>query len=123
MTTREFYTAIINGNIDDQTVAKATELLSDLDTRNANAAVKRAAKVEAKNAERAPQIEAVCNYVLSAAEPQTATDIANAMDFEVTPALVHRFLKSKVEDGTFVQTTIKVKGEKGTHTVKAYIKA
>lgn len=123
MTTREFYTAIINGTINDEITAKATELLNGLTDRNLKAAAKRAAKVEAKNAERAPQIEAVCNYVLNAAEPQTATDIANAMEFEVTPALVHRFLKSKVEDGIFVQTTIKVKGEKGTHTVKAYVKA
>lgn len=123
MTTREFYTAIMNGTINDEITAKAAELLNGLSDRNLKAAAKRAEKVAAKNAERAPQIEAVCSYVLNAAEPQTATDIANAMEFEVSPQLVHRFLKSKVEDGTFVQTTIKVKGEKGTHTVKAYTKA
>lgn len=123
MTTREFYTAIMNGTINDEITAKAAELLNGLSDRNLKAAAKRAEKVAAKNAERAPQITATVDYVLNAAEPVTATDIASAMDFEVSPQLVHRFLKASVEDGTLAQTTIKIKGEKGTHTVKAYIKA
>ena len=122
MTTREFYTAIMNGTINDEITAKAAELLNGLTDRNTKAAAKRAEKVAAKNEERAPQITATVNYVLNATEPVTATDIANAMDFEVSPQLVHRFLKTSVEDGTLAQTTLKVKTEKGTHNVKAYTK-
>ena len=122
MTTREFYTAIMNGTINDEITAKAAELLNGLSDRNLKAAAKRAEKVAAKNAERAPQITATVEFVLNATEPVTATDIASAMDFEVSPQLVHRFLKSAVEDGTIAQVTTKVKTEKGTHTVKAYTK-
>lgn len=106
MTNREMFTAIINGEVTDEVVAKATEEIAKLDARNA----KRAEKPSKKAQENAPVIEAIKSVLTD--EPQTASDIATLC--EISTQKASALLKQI--DGLTV-TDVKVKG-KGTR--KAY---
>lgn len=106
MTNREMFTAIINGEVTDEVVAKATEEIAKLDARNA----KRAEKPSKKAQENAPIIEAIKSVLTD--EPKTASDIATLC--EISTQKASALLKQI--DGLTV-TEVKVKG-KGTR--KAY---
>ena len=106
MTNREMFTAIINGEVTDEVVAKATEEIAKLDARNA----KRAEKPSKKALENAPIVEAIKSVLTD--EPQTASDIATLCEISTQKASA---LLKKI-DGLTV-TDVKVKG-KGTR--KAY---
>ena len=106
MTNREMLTEIVNGNLTDEVVAKATEELEKLDVRNA----KRRETVSKKALENAPVIKAI-KGVLSGT-PQTASEIAEKV--EISTQKASALLKQI--DGLAV-SDVKVKG-KGTR--KAY---
>ena len=106
MTNREMFTEIVNGNLTDEVVAKATEELEKLDARNA----KRRETVSKKALENAPIIETI-KGVLSDT-PQTASEIAEKV--EISTQKASALLKQI--DGLTV-SDVKVKG-KGTR--KAY---
>lgn len=67
MTQREFYNAVINGQIDEEVITHATESIAKLDARNA----KRTEQRVDKHAEEKAQIFAVLTDT-----PQLASDIA-----------------------------------------------
>lgn len=98
MTQREFYTAVINGQINDEVITHATEEIAKLDNRNA----KRVEKTANAHAEEKTQILAVLTN-----EVQLASDIATKVG--MTTAKVSGLLGRM--DGVTV-TEVKVKGGK-----------
>lgn len=106
MTNREMFVAIINGDVNEEVIAKVNEELAKLDARNA----KRRDMVSKKALENAPIIEAIKNVLTD--EPQTATEIAEKV--EISTQKASALLKQI--DGLTI-SDVKVKG-KGTR--KAY---
>lgn len=80
MTTREFYQAIADSDVGEELIAKAHELLTALDTKNA----KRKTTPTKEQKEAAGRREAVLAYLKeNAAEAFTRDQIAEAL--EITP--------------------------------------
>ena len=69
MTNREMLTAIVNGEVTEEVVAKATEEIAKLDARNAA----RKDKPSKKALENAPIIESIKNLLTD--EPMRASEI------------------------------------------------
>ena len=81
MTYREFYTAIVNGEITEEVVAKATEEIAKLDTRNANRA-SRPSKVALAN----EPIKASILEFLANGETHIAKEIGEAVGITTAKA-------------------------------------
>lgn len=109
MTNREFYTAIANGNINDEIIAHATEAIAKLDKALENRKNKPSKTAEAN----APVIEAITGVLT--AEAQVASDIATAVGISTQKASA--LLRQLVASGVAVQSEVKVP-KKGT--LKAY---
>ena len=75
MTNREFFETIINGTINDEIIAKANDLLSSLDAKNA----KRRDTVTKDKAEVIARREAVLQYLQSHDGIHTRDEIAEAV--------------------------------------------
>lgn len=118
MTNREFYTAVINANINEDITAHATAALEALDVTNAKRREKAAEKSAEKNAEKAPIREALFNALND--EPQTATALIEVTGLELKPQSIPSLMKPFVEDGSVLKVDVKVKG-KGTQ--RGYVKA
>lgn len=102
MTNRDFYTAIVNSDLNDELKAFATEAIAKLDARNA----KRASTPSKTQKENAPLIAKVATLLTS--EPKLASELAKEMGLstqKVTPLV-------KAVEGVSV-CDVKVKG-KGT---------
>ena len=100
MTNREFYTAIVNSDLNDELKAFATEAIAKLDARNA----KRASTPSKTQKENAPLIEKVATLLTS--EPKLASELAKEMGVstqKVTPLV-------KAVEGVSV-CDVKVKGK------------
>ena len=110
MTKREFYEAVITGEISAEVVAKAHEEIEKMDARN----VKRANTPSKKAVENEP-IKAKIAEFLADREPTVASAIAGELEFSVQK--VSALCRQMVENGTLVSEEVKVKG-KGTQ--KAY---
>ena len=80
MTNREFYTAIVNGTINEEVIAHASDAIAKLDERNA----KRASKPSKKSLENEP-IKAKILEVLST-EPKVASEIAELVGISTQKA-------------------------------------
>lgn len=106
MTNREMFTAIVNGEVTEEVVAKATEELAKLDARNAA----RKNKPSKKSVENEPIKEAI-KSVLSDT-PLTASEVAEKVEISTQKASA---LLKQIEGLTV--SDVKVKG-KGTR--KAY---
>ena len=74
MTQREFFTAIVNSNVDDELKAFATESIEKLDIRNA----KRSERETKTQKENKPIIEKIASVLTS--EPMLASEIASACE-------------------------------------------
>lgn len=120
MTNREFYTAISNGEMNDELMAKATELIEKMDEANAKRAQKVLEKKQAAEDEKAPIREALLNAMNE--EGMTAAQLIEAAGLtdEVKIASVPSLLKPFVLDGTVEKVDVKVKGKKGPQ--RGYIK-
>lgn len=120
MTNREFYTAISNGEMNDELMAKATELIEKMDEANAKRAQKVLEKKQAAEDEKAPIREALLNAMNE--EGMTAAQLIEAADLtdEVKIASVPSLLKPFVLDGTVKKVDVKVEGKKGPQ--RGYIK-
>lgn len=103
MTQREFYTNVMNGTINEEVIAKATELIEKMDAQN----TARREKVSKKALENAPLVEQV--IAMLGTEPLTATDIAAAL--EVSPQKASALARIAVGQGAAVAQD--VKGPKG----------
>lgn len=120
MTNREFYTAISNGEMNDELMAKATELIEKMDEANAKRAQKVLEKKQAAEDEKAPIREALLNAMNE--EGMTAAQLIEAAGLtdEVKVASVPSLLKPFVLDGTVEKVDVKVEGKKGPQ--RGYIK-
>lgn len=113
MTNREFYTAISNGEMNDELMAKAAELLEKMNEANAKRAQKVLEKKQAAEDEKAPIREALLNAMGD--EGMTASQLIEAAGLtnEVKVASVPSLLKPFVLDGTVEKVDVKVEGKKG----------
>lgn len=121
MTNREFYTAISNGEMNDELMAKATELIEKMNETNAKRAQKVLEKKQAAEDEKAPIREALLNAMGD--EAMTASQLIEAAGLtdEVKVASVPSLLKPFVLDGTVEKADVKVEGKKGPQ--RGYVKA
>lgn len=121
MTNREFYTAISNGEMNDELMAKATELIEKMNDANAKRAQKVLEKKQAAEDEKAPIREALLNAMGD--EGMTASQLIEAAGLtdEVKVASVPSLLKPFVLDGTVEKIDVKVEGKKGPQ--RGYVKA
>ena len=106
MTKREFYTAIMKGEIDEQVKLFATEELEKMDAVNE----KRRNTLSKKAQENQPLLQQITDEILTE-EPKTATDVAAILEVSVQKA--SGLLRRLVEDGKAVKVDVKIKG-KGT---------
>lgn len=106
MTKREFYTAIMNGEIDEQVKLFASEELEKMDAANE----KRRNTLSKKAQENQPLLQQITNEILTD-EPKTATDVAAVLKVSVQKA--SGLLRRLVEEGKAVKVDVKIKG-KGT---------
>lgn len=120
MTNREFYTAVSNGEMNDELMAKAAELLEKMDEANAKRAKKVLEKKQAAENEKAPIREALLNVMGD--EGMTAAQLIEAAGLtdEVKVASVPSLLKPFVVDGIVEKVDVKVEGKKGPQ--RGYIK-
>lgn len=121
MTNREFYTAISNGEMNDELMAKAAELLEKMNEANAKRAQKVLEKKQAAEDEKAPIREALLNAMGD--EGMTASQLIEAAGLtdEIKVASVPSLLKPFVLDGTVEKVDVKVEGKKGPQ--RGYVKA
>ena len=105
MTNREFYTAIVNGTLTEDVIAKAHEEIEKLDARNA----KRSAKPSKKSLENAPIKESIAEFLADGSH--LASEIAKGLDLSVSK--VSALCRQMVGDGILTVEDVKVKG-KGT---------
>lgn len=106
MTKREFYTAIKNGEIDEQVKLFASEELEKMDAVNE----KRRNTLSKKAKENEPLLQQITDEILTE-EPKTATDVAAALEVSVQKA--SGLLRRLVEEGKAAKVDVKIKG-KGT---------
>lgn len=120
MTNREFYTAVSNGEMNDELMAKAAELIEKMDEANAKRAQKVLEKKQAAEDEKAPIREALLNAMNE--EGMTAAQLIEAAGLtdEVKIASVPSLLRPFVLDGTVEKVDVKVEGKKGPQ--RGYIK-
>ena len=112
MTKREFYTAIMNGEIDEQVKLFAAEELEKMDAANE----KRRNTLSKKAQENQPLLQQITDEILTD-EPKTATDVAAVLEVSVQKA--SHLLRRLAEDGKVEKVDVKIKG-KGTQ--KGYLK-
>lgn len=111
MTNRDFYTAILNANVEDELKAFAQDALQKLDHTNELRRAHMAEKNAEKEAARGPIREAILECVT--AEPKTATMLIAEAGVEIKPQAIPSLLRGLVEDGTLTKVPVKIKG-KGT---------
>ena len=119
MTNREFYTAISNGEMNDELMAKATELIEKMNETNAKRAQKVLEKKQAAEDEKAPIRKALLDVMGD--EGMTASQLIEAAGLDIKVASVPSLLKPFVLDGTVEKVDVKVEGKKGPQ--RGYIKA
>jgi hypothetical protein len=106
MTNREFYTAIVNGTLNDEVIAHASEAIVKLDERNA----KRSSKPSKKSIENEPIKESISNLLVDG-DARLASEIASSLELSVSK--VSALCRQMVTDGVLHVEDVKVKG-KGT---------
>ena len=104
MTNREFYNAIVNGNITDEVIAHASEAIEKLDKALENRKNKTSPKEKEKAAENTKFDETVIGVLTN--EPQIEADIASALG--VTGPKARASLKRLVEAGVVTKSEVKV---------------
>lgn len=100
MTTREFFEAIINANINEELTTYAAEGIAKLDKRNE----KRSSKPSKTAIANAPIKDGIANLLVE--KPMTASEVGVAM--EITTQKASALLRQLVEDGVLVATEVKV---------------
>lgn len=120
MTIREFYTAISNGEMNDELMAKATELIEKMDEANAKRAKKVLEKKQAAEDEKAPIRKALLDVMGDEGMAASQLIEAAGLTDEVKVASVPSLLKPFVLDGIVEKVDVKVEGKKGPQ--RGYIK-
>ena len=101
MTQRDFYTAVVNANLNEEMTTFATEAIAKLDARNA----KRAEKPSKTQIANEPIIKAISEVLTS--EPMLASKIAELCEISTQKASA---LVKKVEGVQSVDVKVKGKG-------------
>ena len=101
MTNREFFTAIVNSDLNDEMKAFATEAIAKLDARNA----KRANTLSKTQKDNLPLIEKISSLLTS--EPKLASTLATEMGISTQKASA---LVKKVEGVSVCDVKVKGKG-------------
>jgi methylphosphotriester-DNA--protein-cysteine methyltransferase len=103
MTNREFYTAVINGDVYDneELITFAKDAIAKLDARNA----KRASTPSKTQKENAPLIEKIASLLTP--EPKLASELAKEMEISTQKASA---LVKKVEGVSVCDVKVKGKG-------------
>lgn len=109
MTNREFFTAIANGTMNDETIAHATEALAKMDAANE----KRKNKPSKTAIANEPIIENIMGVLT--AEPSTASEVAVAVGISTQKA--SSLLRTLADKGVIARSETKMP-KKGT--VKTY---
>ena len=104
MTQRDFFTAIVNSDLNDELKAFATEAIAKLDARNA----KRASKPSKKSLENEPIKESIANLLVDG-DARLASEIASALELSVSK--VSALCRQMVADGVLHVEDVKVKGK------------
>jgi Fic family protein len=113
MTTREFYTAVVEANINEELSTKAQELIAALDAKNE----KRKATETKEQKEAAARAAAVLAFLKEQTEPVTRDTIAGVLD--MSPAQASAACKALGEAVT--KTEIKVdKARKVAYTFAGF---
>lgn len=118
MTNREFYTAISNGEMNDELMAKATELIEKMNETNAKRAQKVLEKKQAAEDEKAPIRKALLDAM--GVEGMTASQLIEKAGLDIKVASVPSLLKPFVLNGTVEKVDVKVEGKKSAQ--RGYIK-
>ena len=109
MTYFEFITAVSKGEMTEEIMGKALELI-EAHNRGLDKAHERASKAKAaKMTERQPIIDALVNALTD--QPQSATDLIANAGVELKPQAVATYFRLYVEPGTFEK--VEMKGAKG----------
>lgn len=103
MTNRDFYSAIINGTINEEVVAKATEELGKLDARNDKRRNTLSKEQLANEEFKKSMVEFIGESKL------TASEIAKGL--EISTQKVSALAKQLVDNGTLVKEEVAVKGK------------
>lgn len=103
MTTREFYTAIQNANVDDALKEFAATAIQKMDEKNK----KRSSKPTKAQIENAPIKTAISEMLGS--EPLTATQVAQELDISTQKA--SNLLRNLVTEGIAADQEVKIKGK------------
>lgn len=111
MTNREFYNAVIEGNVTDEMIEFARDAVAQLDATNEKRRAKVAEKAAEKAAEKEPLRQAIFACVTD--EPKTATMLIDEAGLELKPQSIPSLLKPLVEAGEIEKVDVKIKG-KGT---------
>lgn len=106
MTKREFMTAVLNGEINDEVKLFAEEQIRKIDEANERNKEKR----DAKRAENLPLMDKIYNDILGD-EPVTATVVGEYMELSTQKASA--LLRALVEEGRAEKTEVKIP-KKGT---------
>lgn len=104
MTNREFFNAIVNGELNDEVIEKAKSEIVKLDERNA----KRASKPSKKSIENEPIKESIANHLVDG-EGHLASEIASGLGLSVSK--VSALCRQMVADGVLTVEDVKVKGK------------
>lgn len=104
-TSRDFYTAIINGTISEVEVEYAKTAIEKLDAKNAN----RSSKPSKKAIENEPIKASILEMLMEKSEPITAMDIATAL--EISTQKASALCTQLANEGKIEKTEIKVKGK------------
>lgn len=103
MTNREFFNAIVNGELNDEVIEKAKSEIVKLDERNA----KRASKPSKKSIENEPIKASIREFLTDGSH--LASEIASGLDLSVSK--VSALCRQMVGDGLLTVEDIKVKGK------------
>lgn len=112
MTNREFYTAIVNGNITEEVVKHAQEGIEKLDAT----AEKRRNSVSKKAQENAPLVDRIVTEILTD-EPKTASDVADVLGVSVQKASALLRAARDAKRASVQDVKIKGKGTQKGYTV------
>ena len=111
MTKREFYTAVINGEVNEELIAFAEGEIEKLDAENARNAAKRAEKAK----ENEPYFEKI--LALVSETPVVASEVA--AELEVSTSKASSLLRTMVKDGKIAEHPEKIKS--GKSKVNGYV--
>jgi len=105
MTNREFYTAIVNGTINEDVIAHASSAIEKLDERNA----KRASKPSKRSLENIPIRAHIAGFLEENEGSHVASEIASALNLSTQK--VSALCRQMVADGVLTVEDVKVKGK------------